>query len=87
MNSKEFHDERALTSVLSSMTGPPSSRRGVVPTLAAGYFLKRSDRDEPRNCVAQSRHKSLNRFGASAVYRYVLVIGRRPNQPWIARVL
>jgi hypothetical protein len=34
----------------------------------------------------QSLKKSLNRFGAKAVYTAVLVIDRCPNHPWIALV-
>jgi hypothetical protein len=35
---------------------------------------------------AHSRQKSLNRFGAKAVYTAVLVVDRCPNHPWIALV-
>jgi hypothetical protein len=42
---------------------------------------------QPRSFgLVHSRQKSLNRFGASAVYTAVLVIDRWPSRPWIARV-
>ena len=40
----------------------------------------------PQGLGAQSRQKSLNRYGASAVQTAVLAIDRWPSHPWIARV-
>jgi hypothetical protein len=58
-----------------------AAARAAATTLSPHEIPVRSARAE-----AQSRQKSLNRFGASAVQTAVLVIDRCPSHPWIARV-
>jgi hypothetical protein len=82
VNSKEFQDERAWTSVLFiNDKGRRLPAAAWSRLLWSAIFMKRSDRDEPRHCVAHSRQKSLNRFGARALSF------PRPDHSWTVRVL